>query len=307
MTITQVGTTTYFNNGPNSNTSVPVAWPAGAADGDLAVLMYAQERSAVFPTLSSMLPGWDVTVGGDANGAVLIATKFIVPADLTQPPTIGTLTSARRGIGALQTWRSAGAPVILAGAIISGGGSVPALTTPAVVATAANGIEISMFGLRSTAVGPTSATWVRTVTPAAGYTEDLDQSTTSTSTSNGILHISHKAVTASGAQATASHTVNEAQTQVIPYAIYIPDGNTRLATPATTPSTKTNATAPGATDGTQVVTWAAVPNATAYTVQVATGASATTGFVTRTTTATSPYTVTGLGAGTYTIRVIATP
>jgi hypothetical protein len=302
--MTQIGPTTYYHNGANSIVSAPVAWPTGAADGDLAILMYSQERSAVFP--AGHLPGWNVTVGGDASHTMLIAWKFIVPADLLQPVTIGTLTSTRRAVAALEVHRGVGAPTVQAGTIIAASGSVPPINVPAITASAANGIVLSVMGLRSTGVGSSSGGWVRTVTPNAAYTEHLDQSTTAVN-ANAILHVAAKPVTVAGVQASVAHTVADTNTQVVPYAIYIPEGNVRLATPVVTLGAKTNASYPGATDGSQVISWAAVPNASAYTVEVAVGAAATTGFTVRSTAAVSPYTVDSLGAGTYTYAVTATP
>lgn len=306
--MTLIGTTTFTSTlATGGSQNISVAWPAGVADGDLAVLMFAQERGVVFPDLATMLPGWTTYLNNDTSAAVLVATKYVVPADITSPVAIGTLTSARRCVGAIQVHRAAGAPTVQAGAIVAAGGSAPAVTTPAVTASAANGVVISVFGFRSSGVGSSSGGWTRSVVPAGGYTEDLDVSTTAAATANAALHISRKTVTTSGAQATASHTMADNNTQVIPFAIYIPDGNTRLATPVPVLGTKTNVTVPGGSDGTQQISWPAVANAGSYKVEIAPGAAATTGFVVKSTTAVSPYTVTGLAAGTYTIAVTAVP
>lgn len=85
------------------------------------------------------------------------------------------------------------------------------------------------------------------------------------------------------------------------------DSATPLAAPSVTLVSKTDPTTVGGSDGKAVISWPAVTNAVSYRVEVAPGANATAGFVVRSETATSPYTVTNLSDGTYTIGVTAKP
>lgn len=80
-----------------------------------------------------------------------------------------------------------------------------------------------------------------------------------------------------------------------------------LATPVVTVSTFTNPTLPGATDGSGTVTWSAITDASFYVAEIAPGLNATTGFVVKSSGATSPYTFTGLGGGNYTLSITAHP
>lgn len=85
------------------------------------------------------------------------------------------------------------------------------------------------------------------------------------------------------------------------------DSTQPLNTPVVALDSKTDPTTVGGADGTATVSWAAIPNAVSYRVEVAPGSNATSGFTIVTENATSPYTVTGLSDGTYTIAVTAKP
>ena len=98
--------------------------------------------------------------------------------------------------------------------------------------------------------------------------------------------------------------------------VQIDDGRTteigpltvQLATPTVTLGTTTNPTTVGGTDGSQVVTWSAVSNATSYEAWLATnGSPLQSDFVLKATGVTSPYTFTGLGQGTYAFGIKAKP
>jgi len=105
-------------------------------------------------------------------------------------------------------------------------------------------------------------------------------------------------------------TVNPADTSAGAAAAYFADPPpivVQLATPVVTLVSKTDATVNGASNGTAVISWPTVPNAGSYTVDLAPGAGASSGFVTQSTSATSPFTVTGLSAGEYTVGVTALP
>ncbi|MGJ4843903.1 hypothetical protein [Leifsonia sp. Le1] len=81
-----------------------------------------------------------------------------------------------------------------------------------------------------------------------------------------------------------------------------------LSTPTVTFGTTTNPSTAGGTDGSQVVTWGAVTNATSYDAYKATKASpAQSDFTLVSSGVTSPYTFTGLGAGTYSFGIMAKP
>lgn len=80
----------------------------------------------------------------------------------------------------------------------------------------------------------------------------------------------------------------------------------QLATPVVTLGATTNPSTVGGSDGSQVVTWAAVPGAHHYEAGIASG-DVTSGFTVVNSNATSPYTYTGLAAGTYTVAVRAMP
>lgn len=80
-----------------------------------------------------------------------------------------------------------------------------------------------------------------------------------------------------------------------------------LATPVVTVSASTNPTLPASTDGTITVTWPAITDASFYVAEIAPGLSATTGFVVKSSGATSPYVFTGLGGGAYTVAITAHP
>lgn len=72
----------------------------------------------------------------------------------------------------------------------------------------------------------------------------------------------------------------------------------QLATPVVTLGTATNPSTVGGSNGSQVVTWAAVPGASSYEAWIANGASPAQGdFTLVATGVTSPYTFTGLTAG----------
>ncbi|MDR6613600.1 hypothetical protein [Leifsonia sp. 1010] len=81
-----------------------------------------------------------------------------------------------------------------------------------------------------------------------------------------------------------------------------------LAAPSVTAGTTTNPSATGATDGSQVVLWAAVANAASYDAYKATNTSpAQSDFALVASNVTSPYTFTGLGAGPYAFGIMAKP
>ena len=77
-----------------------------------------------------------------------------------------------------------------------------------------------------------------------------------------------------------------------------------LATPTPVVVSSTNPTSPVAIDGTATITWAVIPNAVRYEVAVDPDGP---GHTVKSTSATSPYTVTGLPAGTTNIGVRAHP
>lgn len=82
----------------------------------------------------------------------------------------------------------------------------------------------------------------------------------------------------------------------------------QLATPTVTLGTTTNTTSTGGTNGSQVVSWSAVPNATTYDAYKATKASPLqSDFTLVASGVTSPYTFTGLGAGTYSYGIMPKP
>jgi len=81
-----------------------------------------------------------------------------------------------------------------------------------------------------------------------------------------------------------------------------------LTTPTVTLGTTTNPTTVGGTNGSQVVSWGAVTNATTYDAYKATKASPLqSDFTLVAAGVTSPYTFTGLGAGTYSFGILANP
>lgn len=83
---------------------------------------------------------------------------------------------------------------------------------------------------------------------------------------------------------------------------------TQLATPSVTLGTTTNPTTVGGTNGSQVVSWGAVSNATAYDAYLATNTSPAQGdFSLVASNVTSPYTFTGLAAGGYAFGIKAKP
>lgn len=104
-------------------------------------------------------------------------------------------------------------------------------------------------------------------------------------------------------------TVNPADTgatQAKTYFADTPVTTTPLATPVVTAGATTNPTTVGGTNGTQVVTWASVPGATSYVAYRAGGSTPAQGdFVQVATGVTSPYTFTGLSAGTYSFGIRA--
>jgi hypothetical protein len=82
--------------------------------------------------------------------------------------------------------------------------------------------------------------------------------------------------------------------------------STPLATPVVTLGAKTDPTAAGATDGTQVISWLPISGSTSYELWIANGSAPTQGdFVRRAQGVTSPLTVTGLGAGTFSLGIKA--
>ena len=80
----------------------------------------------------------------------------------------------------------------------------------------------------------------------------------------------------------------------------------QLATPVVTLGAATNPSTIGGTNGSQVVSWSAIPNAVAYDAYLAIGSSPTQGnFNLVASNVTSPYTFNGLGAGTYSYGIRA--
>lgn len=83
---------------------------------------------------------------------------------------------------------------------------------------------------------------------------------------------------------------------------------TPLATPTVTLGTTTNPTTVGGTNGSQVVTWGAVTNATTYDAYIASNTSPAQGDFTLVASAvTSPYTFASLSAGSYAFGIKAKP
>lgn len=80
-----------------------------------------------------------------------------------------------------------------------------------------------------------------------------------------------------------------------------------LDTPVVTVLTETDPSTTGADDGEIELEWDAVPNAGRYAVGIADGHGQTTGFITVEEDATSPYVITNLSAGNYTVAVKAFP
>lgn len=83
--------------------------------------------------------------------------------------------------------------------------------------------------------------------------------------------------------------------------------STQLDTPVVTVTNETDPTTVGGSDGSVTVTWPAVSGAATYTAGKASGLNQTTGFTPTSTSATSPYTFTGLVAGDYTVAIKAVP
>jgi len=80
-----------------------------------------------------------------------------------------------------------------------------------------------------------------------------------------------------------------------------------LDTPVVTVTDETGPSTIGGTNGSVTVTWSAITGATAYDAGIANGLSQTGGFTTVSSSATSPYTFTGLAAGNYTVAIKALP
>jgi hypothetical protein len=80
-----------------------------------------------------------------------------------------------------------------------------------------------------------------------------------------------------------------------------------LDTPVVTVTEENPPTTPGGTDGSIKVTWPAISGADHYQAGRAAGHDITGGFTIVSSTATSPYTFTGLGAGNYTVAIRAVP
>lgn len=86
----------------------------------------------------------------------------------------------------------------------------------------------------------------------------------------------------------------------------IPPVSNQLSTPATTLGTTTDPTTIGGTDGSQVVTWTAIPNAVSYNAFHADGLAPAQGdFTLVASGVTSPYTFTGLDAGDHSFGIKA--
>ncbi len=82
----------------------------------------------------------------------------------------------------------------------------------------------------------------------------------------------------------------------------------QLATPVVTLGAATNPSTVGGSNGSQVVTWAAIPGASSYEAWIANGSSPAQGdFTLVATGVTSPYTFTGLTAGTWAYGIKAKP
>lgn len=85
---------------------------------------------------------------------------------------------------------------------------------------------------------------------------------------------------------------------------YVP-AVTPLDTPVVTVTIEDPPSTPGGTDGSCTVTWPAVTSADHYVAGIVSGLDATSGFTITSTSATSPYTFTGLAAGNYTVAIKA--
>jgi len=134
----------------------------------------------------------------------------------------------------------------------------------------------------------------------SGYTVNLGTINPSVvrfgKTSGGVLSGTPTLYEFLGVQPVTVNIAHTTSTQAKAYFADAPVLNTPLADPVVTLSSVSHPTTSGGTDGSATVTWAAVPNANHYEAGIASGdVGAPTSTVS--TSATSPYTFTGLNAG----------
>lgn len=164
------------------------------------------------------------------------------------------------------------------------------------------------FAIRSPTL-PTSGTWGGVL---AGSTNAFN---TSGSANNLRLVVANYTSEGAGVSDTYSYTPGGTTTSFGQLNSYAPgDGGgdpepdpDQLATPTVSVTASTNPTTTGGSDGTITVSWDAVTNADTYEVGIADGLDQTDGFTQVTADATSPYQITGLSAGDYTVGVKAHP
>lgn len=141
---------------------------------------------------------------------------------------------------------------------------------------------------------------------AAGSTTPIGTFTTtsgSVATGTPFVGFIWGRITGSSIQATFDSPVWETDGSGLPGPLTV-----ALGTPVVTKGATTNPTTSTSTDGSQVITWAAVTDAVSYTAWRAAGSTPTQAAFTQVASGvTSPYTFTGLGQGTYSFGVKAMP
>lgn len=229
MAITLVGSTSYAT-GTSSNVAQPIALPAGSAVGDLALLVYTQERATV-PTIPA---GWTTVYAVESTTTPMATFHLykVLTADdiLAGSVTVGP-SATRRFATAMVVLRGAGTPTAATKALTVNGSGTTTAIGPNHTAAAATGWLVSLLSLTAR-----QTPWVYSITPGAGWTERVEAASVSTTAVNAISHIATKAVTASGAQTGQTATVSNGDSGYFASTLYVPEasgGGTTEPPPAT--------------------------------------------------------------------------
>ena len=243
-----------------------------------------------------------------SNATVAISAVITTPA--SNPSAFAPMLNIRNATGRVATLgiSTNGRLYFADGA--SAGGTVTYVTPTVGTLTASTKYRVELR-LHQDATNPTTASTVNCAvynpTDTSGPVSTMSALTNANLTANGTTGAITMVEVGNSTPAAIDFGIDDLQ---------IDDGRTTeigpilvaLTTPTVTLGTTTNPSTAGGTNGSQVVTWGAVTNATTYDAYLATKASpAQSDFTLTASGVTSPYTFTGLAAGTYSFGIMAKP
>src|SRR6266536_239767 len=197
------------NTGATSQTAVavtvPTTGPGGTVvAGDRALVVVAAERSLI-PSLPA---GW-TSIDGAASGSATMAWRFawknLVSGDIGASVS-STVTTARRMAMAVIVFGNALDPIATAATFTQNGAGTATATLPNATPAGADAMLASVL-VAISSLSP----FARTFTPAATWTEQAENGSTSTSSSNAFVHVDVKAITGSAGVLQTGDTVTCAE------------------------------------------------------------------------------------------------